>query len=186
MKMKLIGGGIDETVYTALQHAYSFWAHIDFGVEWIRNPGLLFRYPYQMYESERHKHWIHFLQDNHIRILAYCLLKNEFSLDKWHEMKTIEGIGFDILMKAIDNVELEFLAEIQKSNEKKETFDRLKLGEIFELQRTKNLVQDDLSDPEMSWLPGITLEEKLHHFVKRKKDENFLDLVGKVHKGMVH
>ena len=102
MKMKLIGGGIDETVYTALQHAYSFWAHIDFGVEWIRNPGLLFRYPYQMYESERHKHWIHFLQDNHIRIMAHFLLKNEFSLDKWHEMKSIEGIGFDILMKAID------------------------------------------------------------------------------------
>ena len=175
------------SVYNEVQQQYLSWLFIDFGVEWIRNPERLnFEHEYHMHDSQRHSRWTNFLHNRNTLILTWFLLENKFSLDKWHgKGKSIHGIDFDILMKAIDKVELEFLPEIQKSNEKKEIFDRLKLGEIFELQRSKNLIEDDLSDPEMSWLSGTTLEEKLQHFIERKKNENFLELLGRVPKGIM-
>ena len=86
-------------------------------------------------------------------------------------------------MKGIDKVEHDFQTKIQNLDEKKELYDRLKLREIFELQRRKNLEDDGQSDPEMSWLPGKTFEEKFDYFVQRKKDEKFLELLHKVPTG---
>ena len=83
------------------------------------------------------------------------------------------------MMKGIDKVEQDFLPKIEKLTEKKETYDRLKLREIFELQRSKHL-EADQSDPTMSWLPGTTLDEKFEFFVKRAKDENFLKILHEI------
>ena len=110
-------------------------------------------------------------------------MKNTYSLDKCQKTKSISGPGFDTEMKGVDKVEQDFLPNIQKLTEKKETYDRLKLREIFELQRSKNLVEDDQSDPEMSWLPGTTFDEKFDYFVQRKKDEHFLDMLDKIPTG---
>ena len=114
--------------------------------------------------------------------LANRLLKNEYSLDKCQKMKVVNGIEFEIEMKGIDKVEQHYLPNIQKLPEVKEIYDRLKLREIFELQRCKNLVEEDQSDPQMSWLPG-TFDEKYDYFVQRKRDENFLEVLNKVPAG---
>ena len=124
------------------------------------------------------------MNDTPIQFLANLLLKNQFSLDKCQKMKIIHGLEFDIvMMKGIDKVENDFLLKIQKLPEKKDTYDRLKLREIFELQRSKNLLKDDQADPAMSWLEGTTLDEKFDNFVQRKKDENFLEILDKIPKG---
>ena len=115
--------------------------------------------------------------------LANRLLKNEYSLDKCQKMKVVNGIEFEIEMKGIDKVEQHYLPNIQKLPEVKEIYDRLKLREIFELQRCKNLVEEDQSDPEMSWLQGTTLDEKFDYFLQRKKDDKFLEILDKIPKG---
>ena len=98
-------------------------------------------------------------------------------------MKVVNGIEFEIEMKGIDKVEQHYLPNIQKLPEVKEIYDRLKLREIFELQRCKNLVEEDQSDPEMSWLQGTTLDEKFDYFLQRKKDDKFLEILDKIPKG---
>ena len=161
-----------------------------FGTEWICNPAKLDFLPNPhgtRVEDQRHGRWLNFLKDyprNYCR--ADRLLKNEFSLDECKEWKTIYGLEVDIEMKGIDKVEQDFLPKIQKLPEKKDTYDILKLREIFELQRSKNLVEDDQSDPEMSWLQGTTIDEKFDYFVQRKKDEHFLEKLDKIPKGNIN
>ena len=115
--------------------------------------------------------------------LANRLLKNEYSLDKCQKMKVVNGIEFEIEMKGIDKVEQHYLPNIQKLPEVKEIYDRLKLREIFDLQRRKLFVDDDQPDLEMSWLPGTTFDEKFDHFMQKKKDENFLEILDKIPRG---
>ena len=115
--------------------------------------------------------------------LANRLLKNEYSLDKCQKLKVVNGIEFEIEMKGIDKVEQHYLPNIQKLPEVKEIYDRLKLREIFELQRCKNLEEEAQSDPEMSWLKGKTLDEKFDYFLQRKKDDKFLEILDKIPKG---
>ena len=89
------------------------------------------------------------------------------------------------MMKGIDKVEQDFLSNIQKLTEMKdmkETYDTIKLREIFELQISKHL-EADQSDTKMSWLQGTTLDEKFDFFVKRAKDENFLKILDEIPKG---
>ena len=208
MKKKLIGGGnYSDTgtytqnffnqsesdysykmisVYGELQQSYFIQASIEMGDEWIRNPARLnFQPNPQGYSKagQLHSRWLSFLKKGDHRLLSKCLLKNAFDIEILQERKTILGLEFDIIMKGIDKVEHDFLPKIQNSTESKETYDRLKLWEIFELQRSKNLVNDDQSDPDMSWLPGKTFEEKFDYFVQRKKEENFLELLNKVPTG---
>ena len=170
-----------------LQQSYFWPAKIDFGTEWICNPARYDFLPKHQggfrLEDQRHERWLNFLNDYCNYFRADRLLKNEFSLDKCQKMNIINGLEFDIEMKGIDKVEQDFLPKIQKLPEKKDTYDILKLREIFELQRRQNLGDDGQSDPEMSWLPGKTFEEKFDYFVQRKKDENFLELLNKVPTG---
>ena len=175
------------SVHQQINGIYSIQANIEFDAEWICNPAKLDFLPNphgSRVEDRRHERWLNFLKDyprNYLR--ADRLLKNEVSLDKFQE---INGLEFDIEMKGIDKVEQEFLPKIQKLPEKKETYDIFKLREIFELQRSKNLVEDDQSDPEMSWLQGTTIDEKFDYFVQRKKDENFLEKLDKIPKGNIN
>ena len=174
------------SVYAELQQSYFIQAGIDLGEEWIRNPARLnFQPNPQGYSNEDQVHgrWLNFLEKGDHRLLSKCLLKNAFDIEILQERKTILGLEFDIIMEGIDKVEHDFLPKIQNVTESKETYDRLKLWEIFELQRSKNLVDDDQSDSRMSWLPGKTFEEKFDYFVQRKKDENFLELLNKVPTG---
>ena len=175
--------------YNNLQTLYYLYANIDFGTGWICNPTKLDFPPNPCglrVEDQRHKRWLNFLNDMSIHFLADLLLKNKFSLDKCQKKHIIHGLEFDIeMMKGIDKVEQDFLPKIQKLPEKKDTYDILKLREIFELQRTKNLSKDDQSDPAMSWLEGTTLDDKFDYFVQRKKDENFLEILDKIPKGKV-
>ena len=163
--------------YLQLNGTYWNQAKIEFGTEWICNPAKLDFLPDphgSSVEDQRHERWLNFLNDHCNYFRADRLLKNEFSLDKCQKMKIINGLEFDIEMKGIDKVEQDFLPKIQKLPEKKDTYDILKLREIFELQRTKNLSKDDQSDPAMSWLEGTTLDDKFDYFVQRKKDENLV------------
>ena len=174
--------------YLQLNGTYWNQAKIEFGTEWICNPAKLDFLPDphgSSVEDQRHERWLNFLNDHCNYFRADRLLKNEFSLDKCQKMKIINGLEFDIEMKGIDKVEQDFLPKIQKLPEKKDTYDILKLREIFELQRTKNLSKDDQSDPAMSWLEGTTLDDKFDYFVQRKKDENFLEILDKIPKGKV-
>ena len=174
------------SVYAELQQSYFIQAGIDLGEEWIRNPARLnFQPNPQGYSKagQLHSRWLSFLKKGDHRLLSKCLLKNAFDIEILQERKTILGLEFDIIMKGIDKVEHDFLPKIQNVTESKETYDRLKLWEIFELQRSKNLVNDDQSDPDMSWLPGKTFDEKYDYFVQRKKDENFLEVLNKVPAG---
>ena len=174
------------SVYAQLQQSYFIQACIDLGEEWIRNPARLnFQPNPQGYSNEDQVHgrWLNFLKKGDNKLLSKCLLKNAFDIEILQERKTIFGLEFDIIMKGIDKVEHDFLPKIQNVTESKETYDRLKLWEIFELQRSKNLVNDDQSDPDMSWLPGKTFDEKYDYFVQRKKDENFLEVLNKVPAG---
>lgn len=167
-----------------LHWIYWIQAKIEFGTEWICNPAKLDFPPNphgSSVEDQRHEKWLKFLYCNYF--LADRLLRNEFSLDKCQKMKIINGLEFDIEMKGIDKVEQDFYPEIQKLPEKKATYDRLKLREIFELQRTKNLSKDDQSDPAMSWLDGTTLDEKFDCFVQRKKYDQFLEKLDQIPKG---
>ena len=176
--------------YNKLQTTYYLYANFDFGTGWICNPTKLDFLPNPCglrVEDQRHKRWLNFLNDMPIQFLADLLLKNKFSLDKCQKKNIIHGLEFDIeMMKGIDKVEQDFLPKIEKLPEKKETYDRLKLKEIFELQKSKNLVEDDQSDPEMSWLQGTTFDEKFDYFVQRKKNENFLEILAKTPKGKVN
>ena len=170
-----------------LQQSYLWWGNIDFGTEWICNPARYGFLPKHqgglLLEDQRHERWLNFLDDYPKQLLAGGLLKNRYDLDKLQKKKIHAGLEFDIMMKGIDKVEHDFLHKIQQSTEMKETYDRLKLREIFELQRSKNLVDDDQSDPEMSWLPGTTFDEKFEYFVQRKKDEHFLEMLEKIPTG---
>ena len=173
--------------YLELHRIYYFQAKIDIGTEWICNPAKLDFLPSPQgsrVEEQRHKRWLNFLNDIAIQFLAILLSKNQFSLDKCQKKKIIHGLEFDTeMMKGIDKVEQDFSPKIQKSTEMNETYNRLKLKEIFELQRNKNLEDDERSDPEMSWLPGTTLDEKFDNFIQRKKDENFLGILDKIPRG---
>ena len=169
-----------------LRQKYSNIAEITPGIEWICNPAKLDFHPNPngpRIEDQRHDRWLKFLNSYPSQSLAHRLSMNLVSLDDYQERKIIGGLEFDIEMKGIDKVEQDFLPKIQKLPEKKDTYDILKLREIFELQRRKNLGDDGQSDPEMSWLPGKTFEEKFDYFVQRKKDENFLELLNKVPTG---
>ena len=168
--------------YVELHKWYLWEAKIDIGTEWICNPAKLDFPPNPQGSSvvdQRHERWLNFLIDVSNMMLAKRLMRNEYSLDKWQKMKINNGLEFDIEMKGIDKVEQDFLPNIQKLTQKKETYDRLKLWEIFELQRSKHL-ESDRSDPTMSWLPGTTLHEKFDFFVKRAKDENFLKILDEI------
>ena len=130
--------------YLQLNGTYWNQAKIEFGTEWICNPAKLDFLPDphgSSVEDQRHERWLNFLNDYCNYFRADRLLKNEFSLDKCQKMKIINGLEFDIEMKGIDKVEQDFLPKIQKLPEKKDTYDILKLREIFELQRTKNLLK---------------------------------------------
>ena len=173
--------------YIGLNRTYHFMVKVDLGTEWICNPAKhdFLPNPYGLrIEDQRHKRWLNFLNELRIQFLAILLLENQFSLDKCQKMKIIHGLEFDTeMMKGIDKVEQDFLPKIQEFTEMKETYDRFKLKEIFELQRNKNLVDDERSDPEMSWLPGTTFDEKFDHFMQKKKDENFLEILDKIPRG---
>ena len=173
-----------------LRGTYWCQAKIDFGAEWISNPAKLGFLPHPLgsrVEDQRHERWLNFLNNHRHYFLADRLLKNDFSLDKWQKIKIINGLDFDIVVKGIDKVEQDYLPKIQKLPEKKDTYDRLKLREIFDLQKTKNfLVDDDQSDPWLSWLKGTTLDEKFDYFLQRKKEENFLETLDKIPKGRVN
>ena len=172
--------------YVELHKMYLWEAKIDIGTEWICNPAKLDFPPNPQGSSvvdQRHERWLNFLNDYTKQWLADGLMKNRYDLDKLQKRKIHNGLEFDIMMKGIDKVEHDFLPKIQQSPEMKETYDRLKLREIFEIQRSKNLVDDDQSDPEMSWLPGTTFDEKFDHFMQKKKDENFLEILDKIPRG---
>ena len=172
--------------YLQLNGTYWNQAKIEFGTEWICNPAKLDFLPDphgSSVEDQRHERWLNFLNDHCNYFRADRLLKNEFSLDKCQKMKIINGLEFDIEMKGIDKVEQDFLPKIQKLTEKKEAYDRLKLREIFDLQRRKIFVDDDQPDLEMSWLPGTTLDEKFDFFVKRAKDKNILATLDEIPNG---
>ena len=173
-----------------LYQKYSHTAKIDFGTKWICNPAKLDFHPNPngpRIEDQRHDRWLKFLNSYPSQSLAQRLSMNLVSLDDYQERKIIGGLEFDIEMKGIDKVEQDFLPKIQKLPEKKDTYDRLKLREIFDLQKTKNfLVDDDQSDPWLSWLKGTTLDEKFDYFLQRKKEENFLETLDKIPKGRVN
>ena len=169
-----------------LYQKYSHTAKIDFGTKWICNPAKLDFLPNphgSRVEDQRHKRWLNFLNYYRNYFLANRLLKNEYSLDKCQKMKVVNGIEFEIEMKGIDKVEQHYLPNIQKLPEVKEIYDRLKLREIFDLQRRKLFVDDDQPDLEMSWLPGTTLDEKFDFFVKRAKDKNILETLDEIPNG---
>ena len=172
------------SVYGELQQSYFIQASIEMGDEWIRNPARLNFQPNPQgssNEDQVHARWLNFLKNYDNQLFSNFLLKNTFNIEI---LKEIHGhLGFDVIMKGIDKVEHDFRPKIQNLDEKKELYDRLKLREIFELQRRKNLGDDGQSDPEMSWLPGKTFEEKFDYFVQRKKEENFLELLNKVPTG---
>ena len=175
------------SVHQQINGIYSIQANIEFDAEWICNPAKLDFLPNphgSRVEDRRHERWLNFLNDTSNIWLARRLMRNEYSFDKCQKMKIIHGLEFDTeMMKGIDKVEQDFLPKIQEFTEMKETYDRFKLKEIFELQRNKNLVDDERSDPEMSWLPGTTFDEKFDHFMQKKKDENFLEILDKIPRG---
>ena len=166
-----------------LKFKYTNVAEIDIGTEWICNPARLDFHPNPKgwrSEDHRHERWLNFLKGSPSQSLAHRLLKNEFSLDDYQERMITNGLEFDIEMKGIDKVEQDFLSKIQTENKK--TFDRLKLREIFDLQISKT-VDDDQSNQEM---PGRTLDEKFDFFVKSAKDKNILEMLDKIPKGKIN
>ena len=169
-----------------LRQKYPDIAEITPGIEWICNPAKLDFHPNPngpRIEDQRHDRWLKFLNSYPSQSLAHRLSMNLVSLDDYQERKIIGGLEFDIEMKGIDKVEQDFLPKIQKLTEKKEAYDRLKLREIFDLQRRKIFVDDDQPDLEMSWLPGTTLDEKFDFFVKRAKDKNILETLDEIPNG---
>ena len=169
-----------------LYQKYSHTAKIDFGTKWICNPAKLDFHPNPQgsrNEDQRHKRWLKFLNTYDSRSLAYRLLKNNHSLDEYQNRNISNGLEFSIEMKGIDKVEQNFLPQIQNNPEMKETYDRLKLREIFELQRNKYLVDDGQCDPKLSSLWGPTFEKNVCYFVKRAKEENLLEILEKICKG---
>ena len=176
------------SVYGELQQSYFIQASIEMGDEWIRNPARLNFQPNPQgssNEDQVHARWLNFLKNYDNQLFSNFLLKNTFNIEI---LKEIHGhLGFDVIMKGIDKVEHDFRPKIQNLDEKKELYDRLKLREIFDLQKTKNfLVDDDQSDPWLSWLKGTTLDEKFDYFLQRKKEENFLETLDKIPKGRVN
>ena len=155
------------------------------GEEWIRNPAKLNFQPNPQgstNEDQMHSRWLNFLKNWYNQLLSNILLKNTFNIEYCQKRKTVCDLEFDIIMKGVDKVEHDFLPKIQNLNEKKETYDRLKLREIFELQRSKHL-EADQSDPTLSGLPGTTLDEQFDFFVKRANDENLLKILDDIPKG---
>ena len=173
------------SVYGELQSSYFIQARIEMGEEWIRNPAKLNFQPDPQgssNEDQMHSRWLNFLKNWHNQLLSNFLLKNTYNIEYWQERKTLRDLEFDIIMKGVDKVEHDFLPKIQNLYEKKETYGRLKLREIFELQRSKHL-EVDQSDPTLSGLPGTTLDEQFDFFVKRANDENLLKILDDIPKG---
>ena len=169
-----------------LDQKYSNIAKIDFGTKWISNPARLDFYPNPQgtrAEDQRHERWLKFLNTYDSQSLADRLLKNNHSLDEYQKRNISDGLEFSIEMKGIDKVEQDFLPKILNIPRMKEMYDRLKLREIFELQKNKYLVDDGQSDPKLSCLSGPTFEKKFCCFVKRAKVENLLEILEKIPKG---